>query len=182
MFHPLAVAVEVAGNLLQCLGLGAGELALGHDQAQALDDLADVAVQDALGALVDELLGIAAALPVERVPGFPELLVTPATLQRLRELLPCEVRVTARRHPLCGHVLPARGFRRLAGELMLEVRLPDGSAGMVAAAGTDVLGWQRAVESSPGTVLSAEGVRRLRALLVAKSRGSGSRGTRRRAA
>jgi hypothetical protein len=79
-------------------------------------------------------------------------------------------------------VLPARGFRRLAGELMLEVRLPDGSAGMVAAAATDVLGWQPAAESSPGTVLSADGVRRLRALLVAKSRRSGSRGTRRRAA
>jgi hypothetical protein len=69
-------------------------------------------------------------------------------------------------------VLPARGFRRLSGELMLEVVLPDGSAGMVPAAATDVLGEQPPVEPAPGTVLSVDGARRLRALLVAKSRGS----------
>jgi hypothetical protein len=114
--------------------------------------------------------------------GQPELLVTPATLQRLREVLPCQVRVTAGSHPLCGRLLLARGFRRLNGDLMLEVLLPDASAGTVPAAATDVLGEQSRPESGPGTVLTADGVRRLRALLVAKSRGSGSRGTRRRAA
>jgi hypothetical protein len=65
---------------------------------------------------------------------------------------------------------------------MLEVVLPDGSAGLVPAAATDVLGEEPSLESGPGTVLSVDGVRRLRALLVATSRGSRSRGTRRRAA
>lgn len=91
--------------------------------------------------------------------------------------------MTAPWHPLCRRVLTARSFRRLKGELMLAVVLPDGSAGTVPAASTDVLGEQPTAESRPGTVLTAEGVRRLRALLVAKSRGSRrSRGTRRRAA
>ena len=84
---------------------------------------------------------------------------------------------------MCGRVLLARGFRRLKGELVLEVLLPDGSAGTVAVAATGVLGELPRPESGLGAVLTADGVRRLRALLVAKSRGSGrSRGTRRRAA
>ena len=65
---------------------------------------------------------------------------------------------------------------------MLEVLLPDGSAGTVPAAATDVLAEQPRPQSGRATVLTADGVRRLRALLVAKSRGSGSRGTRRREA
>jgi hypothetical protein len=66
---------------------------------------------------------------------------------------------------------------------MLAVVLPDGSAGTVPAVATDVFGEQREVETGPGAVLSTEGVRRLRALLEAKarSRGSKSRGARRRA-
>ena len=84
-------------------------------------------------------------------------------------------------HPLCGQVLRARSFRRLQGELMLAVVLPDGSVGTLAAAATDVFGAEERSEQA-GTVLSVDGVRRLRALLAAKSRGSGSRGTRRRAA
>jgi hypothetical protein len=65
---------------------------------------------------------------------------------------------------------------------MLAVLLPDGSAGTVPAAATDVFGEQPG-QSGPVTVLSVDGVRRLRALLeVARSRGSGNRGTRRRAA
>jgi hypothetical protein len=68
---------------------------------------------------------------------------------------------------------------------MLTVVLPDGSAGTIPAVVTDVFGEQAGVEagveSESALVLSAEGVRRLRALL-AGSRGSGSRGTRRRAA
>jgi len=65
---------------------------------------------------------------------------------------------------------------------MLAVVLPDGSGGMILAGVTDVLG-QGLSEACTGTVLSAEGVRRLRALVEAKarSRGSESRGTRRRA-
>ena len=148
----------------------------------AFDDLADEAAEDPLGALVDEVLGLAAALGVERVSRLPELLVTPATLQRLREVLPCEVRVTGRHHPRRGRVLRAGGFRRLGGDLMLEVVLSDGSAGTVAAATTDVLGEQPLEQAAPGTVLSVDGVRRLRAPLVVRSRGSESRGTRRRAA
>jgi hypothetical protein len=88
----------------------------------------------------------------------------------------------SRSHPLHGRRLEARGFRRLKGELMLAVVLPDGSAGTVAAAATDVFGKQREAEMGLGTVLSGEGLRRLRAMLEAKSRGSKSRGTRRRAA
>ena len=66
---------------------------------------------------------------------------------------------------------------------MLTVALPDGSGGMILAAATDVLG-QGLSQAHNGTVLSVEGVRRLRALVEAKarSRGSESRGTRRRAA
>jgi hypothetical protein len=130
------------------------------------------------GAVAEEEFGLGAALAVERVGRLPQFLVTPATLQRLREVLPCQVRVTARSHPLCGRALLARGFRRLRGELMLAVLLPDGSAGTVPAAATDVLGEQPQAEPGPGAVLTAEGARRLRALLVAKSRGSRrSRGT-----
>jgi len=64
---------------------------------------------------------------------------------------------------------------------MLAVVLPDGSAGTIPVAVTDVLG-ERPPETGSGLVLTAEGLRRLRALLVAKSRGSRSRRTRRRAA
>ena len=85
-------------------------------------------------------------------------------------------------HPLCGQVLRARSFRRLQGELMLAVVLADGSVGTIPAAATDVFGEEQRCEQAVATVLSVDGVRRLRALLAAKSRGSQSRGTRRRAA
>jgi len=86
-------------------------------------------------------------------------------------------------HPLCGRVLLARSFRRLKGELMLAVVLPDGSAGTVPVVATDVFGEQAQSGRAPGTVLTVDGARRLRALLEARSRGSRrSRGTRRRAA
>ena len=76
---------------------------------------------------------------------------------------------------------------------MLAVVLPDGSAGTIAAAATSVLGEEPRSGpepggsgpepgSGPGTVLTVDGVRRLRALLGAKSRGPEDRGTRRRAA
>ena len=94
----------------------------------------------------------------------------------------------------------ARSFRRLKSELMLAVVLPDGSTGTVPSGATDVFGEEsvesqlravgdvsRDVSQTAGgepsvAVLTAEGVRRLRALLAVRSRGSESRGTRRRAA
>ena len=76
--------------------------------------------------------------------------------------------------------------------LVLAVVLPDGSGGTIAAAATSVLGEEprsgpeSGPESGPGPgpgpVLTVDGVRRLRALLGAKSRGPEDRGTRRRAA
>ena len=104
------------------------------------------------------------------------------TLQRVREVLPCDVRVTQRAHPLCGRTLEARGFRRSEGQLLLAVLLPDGSGGMIPAAATDLFAEELRAEPGLATVLTAEGVRRLRVLLEAKSRGPESRGTRRRAA
>jgi hypothetical protein len=65
---------------------------------------------------------------------------------------------------------------------MLVVRLPDGSAGTIAAVATDVFGEEPWTESGRETVLTVSGVRRLRALLVERSRGPEDRGTRRRAA
>ena len=85
-------------------------------------------------------------------------------------------------HPLCGQLLRARSFRRLQGELMLAVVLPDGSVGTLPAAATDVFGAEQRCEQPLATLLSVDGVRRRRALLAAKSHGSQSRGTRRRAA
>jgi len=70
----------VAGDVAERLCLCAGELAFGDDQPQALDDLVDLAAQEAFGALVDERLGLTAALGVERVGDFPEL------LQRVQEV------------------------------------------------------------------------------------------------
>jgi hypothetical protein len=87
------------------------------------------------------------------------------------------VRVIEVTHPLFERVLEAHGFRRLKGELRLAVTLPDGSAATVAAAATDVLGAGEQAEPTVVTVLSLEGVRRLRVLVEARSRGRGNRGT-----
>lgn len=166
------------------LGLDAGDLAFGHDLAQSFDDLAGHAAEDPFGPGAGERFGFGAAFRVQGVRDFPEFLVSRDTLQHIREVLPCEVRVTDPAHPLCGRVLRARGFRRLEGVLMLAVALPDGSAGTIAAAATSVLGQEprSEPEPGPGTVLTVDGIRRLRALLGAKSRGPEDRGTRRRAA
>jgi hypothetical protein len=85
-------------------------------------------------------------------------------LQQLRALLPCEVRVTAVTHPLFGRLLPASGFSRRGGVLMLVVVFGDGSPGMIPADATDVLGDRPAREAA--TVVSVEGVRALRALAM----------------
>jgi hypothetical protein len=58
----------------------------------------------------------------------------------------------------------ARSFKRLNGELLLVIELPDGSPGTIAAAAADVLGSAEAV--GPGVVLDAAGWRRLRDLVL----------------
>ena len=81
-------------------------------------------------------------------------------LQQLRAVLPCQVRVTSRTHPLSGRLVAARSFKRLNGELLLLViELPDGSPGTIPADATDVLGPAEA--GGPPVVLDAGGWRRL---------------------
>jgi hypothetical protein len=58
----------------------------------------------------------------------------------------------------------ARAFKRLHGELLLVIELPDGSPGTIAAAATDVLG--PAGEAGPAVVLDAAGWRGLRGLVA----------------
>ena len=84
-------------------------------------------------------------------------------LQHLRRVLPCEVRVTSLVHPLAGRLLPASAFKRWRGVLLLVVVLPDGSPGTIPADATDVLGGGRG--EVVVSVLSVEGVRRLRGLV-----------------
>ena len=86
-------------------------------------------------------------------------------LQQLRAVLPCEVRVTSATHPLFGRLLAASGFCRRGGLLLLVVGLPDGSPGTIPAIATDVLGGSPVVAGS--TVLTVEGLRRVRQLVVA---------------
>ena len=78
-------------------------------------------------------------------------------------MLPCEVRVTSPVHPLFGRVLDASGFKRWEKNLLLVVVLPDGSPGTIPAEATDVLG--ASPVDTMTSVLSLEGVRRLRLLL-----------------
>ncbi len=70
-------------------------------------------------------------------------------------------------HPLFGRVLAATGFKRWDGVVLLVVVLPDRSPGTIRADVTDVLGWSP--ETLPLSVLSVEGVRRLRRLVGALS-------------
>jgi hypothetical protein len=84
-------------------------------------------------------------------------------LQQLRAVLPCDVRVIAESHPLFGHLLAARSFKRWNGVLLLVVELPDGSPGTIRADATDVFGGggpQGAV-----SVLDAAGLRELHRLV-----------------
>ena len=62
------------------------------------------------------------------------------SLQHLRAVLPCEVRVISRTHPLSGRLVAARSFKRLNGVLLLVIELPDGSPGTIPADATDLLG------------------------------------------
>jgi hypothetical protein len=83
----------------------------------------------------------------------------------LRAVLPSEVRVTSVTHPLAGRLVAARSFKRLNGELLLVIELPDGSPGTIPAGATDVLGSAEA--GGPPVVLDAGGWRRLRELVAA---------------
>jgi hypothetical protein len=83
----------------------------------------------------------------------------------LRAVLPCRVRVTSGTHPLSGRLVAARSFKRLDGELLLVIELPDGSPGTIPASATDVLGSAEAVGLL--VVLDAGGWRRLRELVAA---------------
>jgi hypothetical protein len=86
-------------------------------------------------------------------------------LQHLRAVLPCGVRVIAVTHPLFGQVLEASGFKRLSGVLYLVVGLPDGTPGTIPAAATNVFG--EATVAAGSTVMSVEGLRRLRMVVEA---------------
>lgn len=93
------------------------------------------------------------------------------TLQQLRAVLPCEVRVTSPAHPLSGRLVAARSFKRLQGVLLLVIVLPDGSPGTIRADATDVLGAGK--PGGAGTVLDAAGLRRLCVLVTALAAGTG---------
>ena len=61
--------------------------------------------------------------------------------------------------------MPATGFKRRSGVLLLVVTLPDGTPGTIRADATDIL-----CDGPPepgGTVLTAEGIRQLRLLVDA---------------
>jgi hypothetical protein len=90
----------------------------------------------------------------------------PDRLRELRRSLPSEVVVIAPTHPLAGRTFAVEGHRTVGGERCLLVRLPDGSAGTVALSATSVGG--RRAPAGGGAFLSPAGVRRLRALLVAR--------------
>jgi hypothetical protein len=82
--------------------------------------------------------------------------------------------VTAVTHPLHGRTLEATSFMHRSGVLHLVVRLPDSSPATIPASATGIFG-ERAV-TGPAAVLDADGLRRLRVLVVALSAaGAGGR-------
>ena len=81
-------------------------------------------------------------------------------------MLPCDITVIDERHPLLRERLRALSFRRRQGVLRLVVVLPDGTPGMVAADATDVFGDAGTSASQLPTILSVDGVRRLRSRLA----------------
>jgi hypothetical protein len=90
-------------------------------------------------------------------------------------LLPREVTVTAARHPLVGERLAVEGRRKVGGVPCLIVRLPDGTPGTIEVRATSA---HRALDrEAVGTLLSADGVRRLRRLLAGSVPGGEGSGT-----
>ena len=98
--------------------------------------------------------------------GFPDANSAGDRLQQLRAMLPCDVTVIDEGHPLLRERLRALSFRRRQGVLRLVVVLPDGTPGMVAADATDVFGDAGTNASRLATILSVDGVRRLRSRLA----------------
>ena len=87
------------------------------------------------------------------------------TLQHVRGRLPADVTLSNPLHPLVGQSVRAERAHRWNGDVWLVVMLPDGYPGRVPVGETDLLGVQ--VRPVAGvTVLSIEGIRRLRALAV----------------
>jgi hypothetical protein len=89
--------------------------------------------------------------------------------------LPEEVTVTASAHPLRGVRLSVEGRRRVRGVACLIVRLPDGTPGTVEVAATSVAA--AGSDESAATLLSLQGVRRLRRLLAVGASGDDGSGT-----
>ena len=96
-------------------------------------------------------------------------------LRELRASLPEGVTVTAPAHPLLGERLAVEGRRRVGGVPCLIVRLPDGTPGTIEVQATSA--GSAAGEAAAGTLLSAEGVRRLRRLLAPRAPGDEGSGT-----
>jgi hypothetical protein len=68
----------------------------------------------------------------------------------------------------------AASFKRWNGVLLLVIELPDGSPGTIRVDATDVLGSVAA--DGPVVVLDAEGLRRLRSLVMALGSRTGRNG------
>ncbi len=79
-------------------------------------------------------------------------------------MLPAEVRVTAMTHPLFGRLVPATGFKRRSGVLLLVVTLPDSTPGTIPADATDIL--SDSPDEPCATVLTVEGFRQLHLLVT----------------
>ena len=83
--------------------------------------------------------------------------------------------VTAPAHPLCGVRLAVEGRRKVGGAACLIVRLPDGTPGTIEVQATSA--GSAAAEAAAGVLLSIEGVRQLRRLLVSGLPGGDGSGT-----
>ncbi len=70
--------------------------------------------------------------------------------------------MTATTHPLFGRVLDASAFKRIKGDLLLVVSLPDGSPGTIRSDATSLVA--DAGAGAPTTVLTVEGLRHLHRL------------------
>ncbi len=98
------------------------------------------------------------------------------TLQHIRGRLPCNVTLTNRRHPLFGERVLAERAHRWRGELWLVLAHPDGAPARVRLEDTDLLAGSTTQNHQCGLVLSFEGIRRLRELLVSRAGDGGALG------
>ena len=83
--------------------------------------------------------------------------------------------MTAAHHPLCGERLAVEGRRRVGGAPCLIERLPDGTPGTIEVQATSA--GSAAGEPAAGALLSVEGVRGLRRLLVPRAPAGEGSGT-----